>query len=488
MCAMPLEKVLRIRFDEVVVDLLQDPSGCWWLLQVKAFTLASKRPASAATVSSLSSSLSAKILSRTQSAPIRFEIGIVPTPQWKKWRCAGRYCATKNNAPESNQLIDDDVEDNKEPCGYLTKKMLRSCEFYDDFVQQQDISLAGGFTEFRSALTFHLQHRLPKRDRSQLYEPQPLCSVCIKRYHSLRQQWIGSVEASNTTIATNSTAGHHRKITLAKLNSTVTEQALLPPRNLPSLHHVPGFPLNGSYSTPALPTSNIGSCSSEQKDSVKPINYLDELAAMEEMLKEHEPSILTKTEIKFQSTAQCQTTSILPSPLFNTLSTKLSDSEDIFPKWRGVTRIEEMWQNLNFKPLETQLTNPQNDSGDMKQGYNSISLQQELTKLNCRRVFEDENYREELVNDVLSSFRSGNSNVCFAVNPHNYNPKNTHDSSEDENELAEMALHSLYIDVKLAITGSSNTLSSSLSPSSWPMRPTLCRETSGCITVKLGPV
>ncbi|EEY57320.1 uncharacterized protein PITG_11163 [Phytophthora infestans T30-4] len=151
MCIMSLEKTLRVRFMELVLDLLQDTSGTWWLLQVKAFKL---------------TSVPLPSLSRTQSAPTRFEIGVVPTPQWKKWRCAGRYCT-----------------------GYLTKKMVRSCEFYDDFVQQQDVSLAGGFAEFHSALTFHLQHRLPKRDRSQLYEPQALCRTCIKRYHSLRQQW-----------------------------------------------------------------------------------------------------------------------------------------------------------------------------------------------------------------------------------------------------------------------------------------------------------
>ncbi|POM74180.1 Hypothetical protein PHPALM_8905 [Phytophthora palmivora] len=154
MCALPLEKALRIRFTELVVDLLQDSSGCWWLLQVKAFTLDTTRPVSAATVSSL---LSAKTsyLSRTQSAPTRFEVGTMPTPQWRKWRCAGRYCTTKKsmkNASEpANQQVENDVDgtdDDKEPCGYLTKKMLRSCEFYDDFVQQQDMSLAGGFTEF----------------------------------------------------------------------------------------------------------------------------------------------------------------------------------------------------------------------------------------------------------------------------------------------------------------------------------------------------
>eukprot|EP00644_Phytophthora_capsici_P010672 jgi/Phyca11/80993/gw1.9.869.1 len=152
MCTGPLEKALRIRFSELVVDLLQDTSGAWWLLQVKAFTLASLRP----------------VLSRTKSAPTCFDVGIA-TSQWKKWRCAGRFC---------------------EPRGYLTKKMMRSCEFYDDFVRRQDMSLAGGFTDFHSALGFHLQHRLSKRDRSQLYEPQPLCSTCVKKYHLLRQQWI----------------------------------------------------------------------------------------------------------------------------------------------------------------------------------------------------------------------------------------------------------------------------------------------------------
>ncbi|EGZ24316.1 hypothetical protein PHYSODRAFT_443619, partial [Phytophthora sojae] len=171
MCAISLEKAVRLRFNELVLDLLQDTTGNWWLLQVKAFTLASVRPASA---TPLPSKATPRGLSRTLSAPTQFGAGMAPTPQWKKWRCAGRYCSKSCG----------------KGLGYLTKKVLRSCEFYDDFVRQQDMSLAGGFTEFHSALSFHLQHRLPKRDRSQLYESQPLCSACLRRYHTLRQQWI----------------------------------------------------------------------------------------------------------------------------------------------------------------------------------------------------------------------------------------------------------------------------------------------------------
>ncbi|POM61783.1 hypothetical protein PHPALM_29156 [Phytophthora palmivora] len=481
MCALPLEKALRIRFTELVVDLLQDSSGCWWLLQVKAFTLATTRPVSAATVSSLSSAKTS-CLSRTQSAPTRFEVGTMPTPQWRKWRCAGRYCTSKKpmkNASEpANQQVENDVDgtnDDKEPCGYLTKKMLRSCEFYDDFVQQQDMSLAGGFTEFHSALTFHLQHRLPKRDRSQLYEPQPLCSACLKRYHSLRQQWVETLDASKSITISNTTVGHHRKKAHDKMYSVHAEQNMLLPRKLPSLHHE-AVVLSGTNSTLAFPTSNIASMSNNREDSItvsKQLTYLDELAAMEEMLEEHKPpSILLITNDKPQSLAQEQTAmSTSLSPL-TALPTKLSGQDDIFPSWDGVSRIEEMWQNLTFKPLERQLANPgltSNDDGGIKQGYNSISLQQELTKAtmdiqHCRRVFEDENYRENLVHEVLSALNSGNANVYL------------------------MALRSLYIDVKQAIAALSDDLSPNSTISSWPMRPKLCRETSGCVTVKLGPV
>ncbi|EGZ24317.1 hypothetical protein PHYSODRAFT_484568 [Phytophthora sojae] len=125
-----------------------------------------------------------------------------------------------------------------------------------------------------------------------------------------------------------------------------------------------------------------------------------------------------------------------------------------------------MWQNLTLKPLERQLNDTileqHENSATTKQGYNSISLQQELAKY-CRRVFEDEIYREGLVNDAISALRSGNSNVCF------------------------MALRSLYIDVKQAVAASSEEFVFGLSLASWPMRPKLCREASGCTTVKLGP-
>lgn len=156
MCAISLEKAVRLRFNELVLDLLQDTTGNWWLLQVKAFTLASVRPASA---TPLPSKATPRGLSRTLSAPTQFGAGMAPTPQWKKWRCAGRYCSKscgKGLSEPVNQLYDEDIDDDKEPSGYLTKKVLRSCEFYDDFVRQQDMSLAGGFTEFHSRLVLSL--------------------------------------------------------------------------------------------------------------------------------------------------------------------------------------------------------------------------------------------------------------------------------------------------------------------------------------------
>ncbi|KAG4235566.1 hypothetical protein PC116_g16307 [Phytophthora cactorum] len=531
MCAMSLEKALRIRFNELVLDLLQDTFGTWWLLQVKAFTLASLRPASAATMSSLPTK-TLPGLSRTQSAPTRFEIGVAPTPQWKKWRCAGRYCAKHSckrfPEPENQQVNDlDGPDDDKEPCGYLTKKMLRSCEFYDDFIQQQDMSLAGGFAEFHSALTFHLQHRLPKRDRSQLYEPQPLCRACVKRYHSLRQQWIETVGVLKTMATI---GGPRRKITQAKEHS---EQTLLPSRKLPSLQRKPEAlsALTCSYSSPALTASNPSNTTklNKREDTTKQSNYLTELAAMEEMLAELEPpSLLKDKKHEHQNVAPVSSS----APL-NALSTKPPRHEDIFPKWDGVTRIEEMWQNLTFKPLEKQLTkvgSNHSESGGVKQGYNSISLQQELAKVaktgdnnendkltepelklykevdqspgislmksvaactvhvqHCRRVFEDESYREGLVNDAVSALRSGKPNVCLVVTPPPQNPHNKKHANEDGDELAEMALRSLYIDVKQVIAASSDGLATELLLSSWPMRPTVWRETSGCITVNLGP-
>lgn len=203
-----------------------------------------------------------------------------------------------------------------------------------------------------------------------------------------------------------------------------------------------------------------------------------------------------------------------------------------FPEWNGVNRIEAMWQNLTLKPLERQLNDTileqHENSATTKQGYNSISLQQELAKVAersdsndesaeqspiepqverrsspvvkalvksvdlphavhveyCRRVFEDEIYREGLVNDAISALRSGNSNVCFVVAARSGKKDLT---GGDEDELAEMALRSLYIDVKQAVAASSEEFVFGLSLASWPMRPKLCREASGCTTVKLGP-
>ncbi|KAG2788947.1 hypothetical protein Pcac1_g2003 [Phytophthora cactorum] len=430
--------------------------------------------------------------------------------------------------PENQQVNDlDGPDDDKEPCGYLTKKMLRSCEFYDDFIQQQDMSLAGGFAEFHSALTFHLQHRLPKRDRSQLYEPQPLCRACVKRYHSLRQQWIETVGVLKTMATI---GGPRRKITQAKEHS---EQTLLPSRKLPSLQRKPEAlsALTCSYSSPALTASNPSNTTklNKREDTTKQSNYLTELAAMEEMLAELEPpSLLKDKKHEHQNVAPVSSS----APL-NALSTKPPRHEDIFPKWDGVTRIEEMWQNLTFKPLEKQLTkvgSNHSESGGVKQGYNSISLQQELAKVaktgdnnendkltepelklykevdqspgislmksvaactvhvqHCRRVFEDESYREGLVNDAVSALRSGKPNVCLVVTPPPQNPHNKKHANEDGDELAEMALRSLYIDVKQVIAASSDGLATELLLSSWPMRPTVWRETSGCITVNLGP-
>ncbi|KAL3672129.1 hypothetical protein V7S43_002792 [Phytophthora oleae] len=515
MCTVPWEKALRVRFNELVVDLLQDTCGTWWLLQVKAFTLASLRPASAVSVSTSLSKKHSASLSRTQSAPTGFDAGIA-TSQWKKWRCAGRFCVMKGEISSTNQQLGEDFDDEKEPCGYLTKKMVRSCEFYDDFVQHQDMSLAGGFTEFHSALGFHLQHRLSKRDRSQLYEPQPLCSACVKKYHLLRQQWIETVDAPKASTERN-LAGLRKKISYVKSISESTPRTNSGLHKLPALHAVP-TPLNTSSSAPVIAFSTHSKSFNTQETASNQPNYLDELAAMEKMLAEHDLlslSITEKAESQSPASQKSTKTSLVS---LNPLLTK-PGRDDIFPKWDGVTRIEEMWQNLTFKPIEKQLTENVTDSSRKNQGYNSISLKQELAKAvemsdnnddndaqanheanlhnkvhqgidrkesdtahrvhvqHCRRVFEDEIYREGLVNDTLSAFRSGKASVCFVVTR-----KRT---DREDDELAEMALHSLYLDVKQAIASSGDDFSN-ISLSSWPMRPKVCCETSGCITVKLG--
>ncbi|GMF54026.1 unnamed protein product [Phytophthora fragariaefolia] len=538
-CTMSLEKTLRVRFSEIVIDLLQDMAGNWWLLQIKAFTLVSTRPLSAMTSASKSIS---RGLSRTLSAPNQLRAGIVPIPQWKKWRCFGRYCTEKGLSEPENQQVGETTSStnlDKEPSGYMTKKVLRSCEFYDDFVQQQDMSLAGGFTEFHSALSFHLQHRLSKRDRSQLYEPQSLCSSCLRRYHMLRQQWIETVE---TSTALHCSTRHVRRTAHSKsLNHEHVDQALINPGKLPSLHHSPSTysAWNQEASTSAFQSiepkqlETKGTSNHENITIQKP-NYLNELDAMEEMLARHEPPpLFTKATTDVQSSERYKLTTCTPSS-----TTDYHD--DIFPKWDGVNRIEEMWQNLTLKPLERQLTDPSLDlcaNAITTQGYNSISLQTELAKLvevddsnngsghqleqqhsidqtideqhdgssspartsgihtvvdhtvrveHCRRVFEDEVYRGELVSNAITWLRSGSPNVYFTVTPHTSKSGNTK-QGENEGELAEMALRSLYLDVKQAAEASSKLSTATLSLSSWPMRPKVFRETSGEFTVKLGP-
>ncbi|GMF25633.1 unnamed protein product [Phytophthora lilii] len=530
MCKTQLEKVLRVRFSELVVDLLQDTAGNWWLLQVKAFTIASIRPTSAATTSSLKKT-TPRGLSRTQSAPTRIEAYMVPTPQWKKWRCAGRYCKHGDAEFTNQQMVENDKSDDKEPSGFLTKKVLRSCEFYDNFVRQQDMSLAAGFSEFSSALSFHLQYRLPKRDRSQLYESQPLCRSCLRHYHLLRQQWIETVEAPKTTTS-NAIARYPRKLARFKSCSNDIDKISRAPSKLPSLHHS-SLGVKSSLLTPDViilrgKSLNTKSNNDERNAVVaKSPNYLDELAEMEQMLTEYEPpSLLAKAKAEAHPADQHHAVAILSS------SSEASEEHDsIFPKWDGVNRIEAIWDNLKLKPIERQLTDPgldHNNNYGAKQGYNSISLQQELAKVieeaddekcplpphdgtvrtiktldqrymethtihvqHCRRVFEDDNYREELVRDALIALRSDKTNVCFVVPPcrqqHGCSSRKQQNGG-DEDELVEMALRSLYIDVKQAISASSDELASDLSLKSWPMRPNICREMSGNTIVKLGPV
>ncbi|RLN45561.1 hypothetical protein BBJ28_00003232 [Nothophytophthora sp. Chile5] len=545
MCALTLEKTLRVRFAELVVDLLQDAAGSWWLLQVKAFDLVCIRPSSAALLSGLSASASGE-LSRMLSAPSRFEAGLLPTSHWKKWRCAGRFCTATTQQQDGDE--DDDCDD-KEPRGYLTKKVLRSCEFYDDFVRQQDVSLASGFAEFPAALAFHLQHRLPKRDRSQLYEPQPLCQACVRRYHSLRQQWMQAVTAPRTTAASLVTT--HNSIYTKTLRPKQQQHAKsadhLPPlpRKLPSLYSevAASASLSSSSSAPVfLASKSVDQSAGAEKsrDGKKP-SYLDDLAAMEEMLAEHEPRSTLSSNRNAVKAQEQQADVASTIPAFSLLSSSSERLEDLFPKWNGASRIEEMWQKLTLKPLPEQLTES-SEIDSTKQSYNSFSLQTELAKLDdtsnvsneednqhishedalmeaaqrdesnqpplairlkpvaphmvqiqhCRQVFEDELYREQIVNDAVDAFLLGKRDVFLVVTHDEHtqakstNRKLQAVEAEQQDELAEMVLRSLYLDVKHAVAAATDQSATKTSLSSWSMRPEICREASGCMTVKLG--
>ncbi|RLN27237.1 hypothetical protein BBJ28_00019950 [Nothophytophthora sp. Chile5] len=551
MCALMLEKTLRVTFNELVVDLLQDAAGTWWLLQVKAFDLVRIRPSSASLLSGSSASASGE-LSRTLSAPSRFEAGLLPTSHWKKWRCAGRFCTAAAEQQDDGEGDEDDDCDDKEPRGYLTKKVLRSCEFYDDFVRQQDVSLAGGFAEFPAALAFHLQHRLPKRDRSQLYEPQPLCQACVRRYHSLRQQWTQAVTTPRTTAASLVTThnSRHSKILRSKQQQHAKSAEHLPPlpRKLPSLYSevAASASLSSLSSAPVfLASKGVDQRAYAEKsrgntDREKP-SYLDELAAMEEMFAEHEPRSTLSSNRNAVPSQEHQADVASTIPASSLLSSSSERLEDLFPKWNGASRIEEMWQKLMLKPLPEQLTES-SDIDSKKQSYNSFSLQTELAKLedtsnvsneednqqishddalievvqrgesnqpplpirlklvaphmvriqHCRQVFEDELYREQIVNDAMDAFLLGKSDVFLLVTPDEHaqarstNRKLHAVEAEQQDELADMVLRSLYLDVKHAVAAAADQSAAKLSLSSWPMRPEICREASGCMTVKLG--
>uniref|UniRef100_K3WEG3 Uncharacterized protein n=1 Tax=Globisporangium ultimum (strain ATCC 200006 / CBS 805.95 / DAOM BR144) TaxID=431595 RepID=K3WEG3_GLOUD len=169
-----VENLLQISLTELVLDLLQDNEGKWWLLQVKAFQMRRQRPSSTSCTSGKPSTQ----VCRVKSAPNRFEDpfnSTTPAVVHRKWQCAGRYCTS---VPNNNEQLHASPHPShplhSEPSGYLTKKVLLSCEFYDMYTSRQDMSLTSGFANFEAALAFRLQHQISKRDRNQLYESQPL--------------------------------------------------------------------------------------------------------------------------------------------------------------------------------------------------------------------------------------------------------------------------------------------------------------------------
>lgn len=554
------ENLLHVSIAELGLDLIQDNDGRWWLLQVKAFQLRRQQPRPSSATSNASATVDQD--NRVKSAPNRLEgSGSLTLLLHKKWRCAGQYCSDHGETPSYNNNTTVERESSLAPSGYLTKKVLLSCDFYEKYMTQSDMSVTSGFANFSAALSFHLQHQVSKRDRNQLYESQPLCTNCVTKYHFIREQWIDATTTTNT--AKQTVVKARKKGERGGLNPPAVNA---PPRLLPSLQSASTSALvtgvrstlpvmKSSYSAPAIQLEAQQRTSFQQSRSVdhqqlkmvpeRP-EYLSEMDKIEEMLTEHDAkfaSIQSKKELK----------DIANLPLVRDDHSNEEDEDDqeanqfsrYLQKRSEADSVEEMWKSISFRPMSTtsalSTTATAATTGvesDRRPGvqYNSYSLKFELDKQlqtnfdmksqlesqsshpthhhqgsspsgatvsvhtiaisSCKQVFYDEAYRERIVNEAKEFLFQQNQSVRLVIVPNSipqqvfssgkddsngiWSQQQSHLAAQedDDEELAEMALRTLFLD--LSQSAATDRITASL----WKM-PAIARESSGCTTMLL---
>jgi hypothetical protein len=416
---------------ELVVDLVQDTQGFWWLLQVKAFQLRQSLllPPTTERDKSL----------RAKSAPDRLETVLVSSMSRKKakWKCAGGYCHTRDgDDPFDNQAQNADA-----PSGFLTKKEVLSCAFFDSFQTSKDASLSGGCGSFSSALRFYVQHRLSKRDRTVLYEPQALCSACIQRYSALRATMASLIEAEGEHDSQRPAPS--RRLGTLKLTKSLAALPLV--ARLPALQPSP-LELRASQSTPEI----------SSRVSVRPL-YMDDVDRMENLLADTRPE---------QPSHHCEPHSLEP---FKVCSTELPVEDAASAKattfsWQETTskgnRVDEMWDAIQLKPIapnahayntfslhkalrEAAATPSSPRHHEQNATNNSTSDPHVISVVDCRRVFSDEAFRDSLVHETIDRLLVHRQPVRFVVMP-----TDDHDSGTCQDlALGRMALRTLALDI-----------------------------------------
>lgn len=493
-----LEKLLPITLTELVLDLLQDSDGRWWLLQVKAFQ---HRTSGCVPL------VTATLMSRANSAPNRLEtLAPVPGHGEKRWRCAGKYCSrSDNNRADSLTTRPPELE----PSGFLMKKIMLSCEFFDRcFVSPlQDMSLMSGFPDFSAALEFHLQHQTNKRDRNQFYESQPVCSKCLAQYHKLREQWMTSVNATKTPVNTSKSSSAALRIK-KDIASSNLEQSLVP-RNLPSLDKYPTDKLSSLLV--AGGATQIALLPKPLQTTNETPSYLDEMKSVERVLSQ--VGLSSGSDAKSLQTQTPEQPK--PSPEHLLQSHKDSEAQLEYSSLfhtGGVNRVEAMWQSLSFNatfPAAVMARRPTEESASLHPGpqYNSFTLvdgmniiQQPIASSpcripsavsapsealpavpvhripihDCRKLFYDDSLREQLVTEASSMLLVRSTAVCFEIT------SSATEREQDDESLADLLLRSLFLDLSQAI--------SSRSAAPWRRRmPAIARDANGHAVLTITP-
>lgn len=571
-CNQSFEGLLQASFSELVLDLAQDSDGKWWLLQVKAFQVRRQhRPISAGLPGAEASD------DRVRSAPDRLGGaggGIPPTATHKKWRCAGKFCGSDheaNNSLSSAGYAPSSLSSSlASPSGFLTKKVLLSCEFYNAYMTQRDMSITSGFGDVSSALAFHLQHQISKRERNQLYESQPLCGACVSKYHFIREQWLKATGAGGS---------EHQAKPCKRSSSSSSFPVATPPRVLPALRgasttsagvsntHQPAMQASSSAPSVLLRTQqhlhNSIDVDGGGEAAGRP-EYLNEMDRIEEMLATHDAKFASGASRWKQTGGDASSTATTESSgstgaMDNNSSISDSDlgfASKHFSQFLQQRRIdaaesvEEMWKHVSLKPLAASLvghdrppkhayntlslsrefekqqlaerisgsvkspsissvedvkrassplydlekdarqpkrSSPSRDTNDQSSSSRSTAPVHTISLRDCREVFYDEAYRERVVSEAREQLLLKTS-VRVVVMPASTScrdhvqgdrgdlpPHREQLNQEEEREMAEMAMRTLFLDLSQSAPESITAL--------FRGRPTVLREASGCTTL-----